>query len=122
MEAPVNKRGLGDPALCRAFVIHSLAGLSYDDLSIWAHRRINLYSSSIFADQDDWSDGRETAQLLMSLQAHKFNPKFDYIVLSGDLLRIATVMAVVGRNWSPLTMLRYDREYRGYWPFTIKVR
>lgn len=121
MEVPTNRQGLGDPSLCKAFIIHRLSGLTYSDLAIWAKQTINLFGSSIYADQDDWTNGRDAAQLVMTLQAHRFNPKHDYIVLSGDILRIATTMMVIGRNWSPVTILRYDREYRGYWPFCVHV-
>lgn len=121
MEMPVNKAGLGDPNKCRAFVIHKMPRVDYSGLDRWASSILSIYTSSIFADQSDWSTGADAAHLKTTLQAQHFNPRSDYLVLGGDILRIASTMAVIGRNWSPVTLLRYDREYRGYWPFTLET-
>ena len=121
MEIRTDRKSLGSASGCRVFIIHHMFRLNYSDLDEWANTRVTLYESSIFADNDDWADGKEPAKLLFKLQQFKFDPTKDYVVLSGDILRIATTCALIGRLYPKFCMLRYDRQLNGYWPFYVNL-
>ena len=128
MEIPINKSGLGDPALCRAIVIHRIVNASYADLDNFASKRVYLYNKSIFPDSEDWSARTVTEvlpgsawELDLHLMRLNFDPDHDYVVLSGDVLRIATVCALIGRRWGRFCLLRHDKQMNGYWPFMVNI-
>lgn len=124
VEILTNNQGLGNPEECRAFIIHRLPRLSdgYSTLSRWANTTIALYHSSLYPDSPEWvgpeHGGRSLAYRMTQMS---YDPKKDYVVLSGDLLRIATVCYTLGGcHHDSVCFLRFDRDLGGYWPFKIK--
>lgn len=121
MPIPPNIIKLGEPSECRAFITHKVPALDYSALNEYASTHHVVYSSSAFPDQPDWMAHPGAARLEHLFEHFKFDPMTDYIVLSGDVLRIALVCALIGSLHNRACFLRYDRTVTRYWPFHVDL-
>ncbi len=46
--------------------------------------------------------------ILDNLAKHHFDPKYDYICMTGQLLKVAYLLAVVSANWPAVQLLLFD--------------
>lgn len=128
MEVPINRLGLGSPNQCRALIPHWIQGLDYAALDRYARSTIFIHNKSLYADDLDWSrdtrsHGYDGATIeLEQLQTLRFDPEHDYIVLSGDSLRLILMTALIGRVYGKFCALRYDKHVSMYWPYCVDVR
>jgi len=49
-----------------------------------------------------------------------FDPGRDYLLLVGDHIQVAALCAGLGARYGAFTVLRYDRQARGYVPVRIQ--
>lgn len=55
----------------------------------------------------------------MSAAASEYKPTLDYLLIAGDHLQIAQFIALLIRRWEQCTVLRYDRQAKGYFPVEL---
>jgi len=113
------KLKLGTPQECRVFLTHKVSALDYSSLDEYAERVYPIYLQSAYPNQPDWSESDGAMRLQHLLEHYKFNPELDYIGLSGDILRIGMVCALIGSLYKTACFLRYDKQIGKYWAFRL---
>lgn len=111
---------LAPPALCRAFIAHASRDIiDRQSLSEYAGKLIDLHHRWVFPDEVETRENTLVAETLRVFDAHGFNARRDYIVTGGDPLITAAVIWSLRRSHLPITLLRYDRQRPGYFPFRL---
>lgn len=111
---------LGNPAKCRAFIAHATKDvIDRPALFDYASELIDLHHRWVFPDEVEHRQRTLGQDTINALFAHDgFNPKSDYLVTGGDPLILARVLWQL-RSLESLTLLRYDRHQRAYFPFRL---
>lgn len=110
---------LGPPHRCRAFVAHSTHNIDRTMLREFAHQVIQIHTRWIFR-TDVLARAEAVEQSALVMNDHGgFDGNFDYLVLNGDpLLSVAVALAIPTDQ--PLTLLRFDKQLNGYFPFRVR--